>query len=571
VNGPSSNGLNHAVSLPFTVVAPNDFTLQPAPAILNLGPGSTASYAILVEGGGGFTGNVNLSVSGIPAGITATICPSAVSPGGEGALTVTTSATPPLGSWPLTVTGVSGSLTHTAQVYATIGGPVPATIIGPVPGAILNGGETVFTSNLGAGVGQYALQVGSTPGGYDYSNLLGSAQYFAQTSDVLGTYVNLPSTNGQTIYATLSSIIGGIPQSQSYTYTIGSTANMTIPSGATLVSPAPTVYNNGVPVDFTYSLSSGSPQLLSPIVQTSDPTLFGQVIAVTPTTAVVQYIATPLAQPGTQDTVHFMTSGDTQAHSAAQSPMTPVSFSSRNLQRTPVLAPRFDKVQYCDPSDFLLYGFCPDCDPNSDPDCIVGTAPPIGGGGGAGGGGGTPPVPAITSVTFSSSTVVSGTTTVAAGSTQTVTIIGTNFSTSGLVEACPSDGSGGPCIQPTTPPTWGAITLSVVFTIPLSAGGHGFCMQVKAAQFAPATASLCNPPALFYVPSPPSVSINLKLLGTTISTDGNYFEDSTIQVTAVNPTFRPGFFASARDLARNVVVPPELITTVEDLEHVPWA
>jgi len=54
-------------------------------------------------------GNVNLSVSGVPAGVTATISPSAVSQGGEGTLTVTTSATPPLGSWPLTVTGVSGS------------------------------------------------------------------------------------------------------------------------------------------------------------------------------------------------------------------------------------------------------------------------------------------------------------------------------------------------------------------------------------------------------------------------------------------------------------------------------
>jgi len=90
VNGPFSNGLNHAVSLPFTIVAPNDFTLEPAPAILNLGPGSTASYAILVEGGGGFTGSVNLSVSGVPAGLTATISPSAASQGGQGTLTVTT-------------------------------------------------------------------------------------------------------------------------------------------------------------------------------------------------------------------------------------------------------------------------------------------------------------------------------------------------------------------------------------------------------------------------------------------------------------------------------------------------
>ena len=121
----------------------------------------TASYAILVEGGGGFTGSVNLSVSGVPAGVTATISPTVACQGGEGTLTVTTSATPPLGSWPLTVTGVSGSLTHTALVYA-IGGPAAATIIGPVPVAILNGGATLFTWNLGSGVGQYALQAGST-------------------------------------------------------------------------------------------------------------------------------------------------------------------------------------------------------------------------------------------------------------------------------------------------------------------------------------------------------------------------------------------------------------------------
>jgi len=222
--------------------------------------------------------------------------------------------------------------------------------------------------------------------------------------------------------------------------------------------------------------------------------------------------------------------------------MTPISLSSRKLQRTPVLAPRFDKVQYCDPSDFLLYGFCPDCDPNSDPDCIVGTAPPIGGGGGGGGGGGTPPVPTISSVTFSSSTVVNGTTTVAAGSTQTVTITGSNFSTSGFVQVCPNDGSGGPCIQPTSPPTWGAITLSVVFTIPLSAGGHGFCMQVKAAQFAPATASTCNAPALFFVrAAQPTIKIASRpILITPRSTAGQCAATLTSSAMCGDATCPPG-------------------------------
>jgi hypothetical protein len=100
--------------------------------------------------------------------MTATISPGTVAAGSEATLTVTTGATPPPGSWILTVTGTSGSLSNTAQVYAMVGGPQPATIIGPAPGSILNGGSVLFTWNLGSGVQQYALQVGSYPGGYDY-------------------------------------------------------------------------------------------------------------------------------------------------------------------------------------------------------------------------------------------------------------------------------------------------------------------------------------------------------------------------------------------------------------------
>ena len=89
----------------------------------------STTYSIKVNSIGGFSGAVTMSASGLPAGSTATFNPPAVSGAGSTTLTVSTGLMTPLGNYPLTVTGTSGTTSHTANVnMMVIGTPSPPPI-----------------------------------------------------------------------------------------------------------------------------------------------------------------------------------------------------------------------------------------------------------------------------------------------------------------------------------------------------------------------------------------------------------------------------------------------------------
>src|SRR5262249_11256719 len=75
--------------------------------------GST-TYTITATGTSGISNNVNLSVSGLPAnaGGSFTVNPVGVTNTGTSMLNVTTATNTPAGNYPVTVTGVFGTLTN---------------------------------------------------------------------------------------------------------------------------------------------------------------------------------------------------------------------------------------------------------------------------------------------------------------------------------------------------------------------------------------------------------------------------------------------------------------------------
>ena len=100
---------------------PPDFSLNVTPATQLTTPGGNTTYMVSTLGQLGFSGTVSLSVSGLPAGATASFSsPSIITPG-SAILTVTTAATTPIGSSTLTITGTSGGLTHAATATLTVG------------------------------------------------------------------------------------------------------------------------------------------------------------------------------------------------------------------------------------------------------------------------------------------------------------------------------------------------------------------------------------------------------------------------------------------------------------------
>src|SRR3989442_12856044 len=98
-----------------------DFTIA-APVGVTIHTGSPTTSTVNVTAVNQFTGTVLLSAKGSP-GLTATITPSSVT--GSGTATLTTSATTN-GSYTVTVTGISGGLTH--SVTPRVATPVFATL-----------------------------------------------------------------------------------------------------------------------------------------------------------------------------------------------------------------------------------------------------------------------------------------------------------------------------------------------------------------------------------------------------------------------------------------------------------
>lgn len=124
------------------------------------------------------------------------------------------------------------------------GPPAPAVILTPTPSTSLTSTAGTFTWDAGVGVTVYTLWIGSTPGGYDiYAGNEGV--------NLTKTITTLPD-DGRTIYVTLYSLINGVNQSNSYTYTCyrgpqPRKARITSPTnGSTLASGSlPLVWDSG--------------------------------------------------------------------------------------------------------------------------------------------------------------------------------------------------------------------------------------------------------------------------------------------------------------------------------------
>jgi hypothetical protein len=97
-----------------------DFTVTASPSIQSVLPGASTSYNVTVAGQNGYSGTVALSVTGLPAGSTATCTPTSVSSAGSSSLVVATTPGTVPGTYPLNITATAGSISHSAAVTLTI-------------------------------------------------------------------------------------------------------------------------------------------------------------------------------------------------------------------------------------------------------------------------------------------------------------------------------------------------------------------------------------------------------------------------------------------------------------------
>jgi glucuronoarabinoxylan endo-1,4-beta-xylanase len=95
------------------------FTLSPSASNVSVTQSKTATDTISVADLNGFTGSVSLAVSGVPAGVTATLGTNPTT--GSSVLTFTANSTATTGAATVTVTGTSGTLTETATISLFVG------------------------------------------------------------------------------------------------------------------------------------------------------------------------------------------------------------------------------------------------------------------------------------------------------------------------------------------------------------------------------------------------------------------------------------------------------------------
>jgi hypothetical protein len=115
----ASGGKTGTASVTVTGGATPDFSLSVSPASQTVQNGSTAQYTVTINSLNGFNNSVTLTLSGQPAGATVSFSPNPAT--NTSTLTIVTPSQNGRKSYSLTITGTSGSLTHstTAQLTTT--------------------------------------------------------------------------------------------------------------------------------------------------------------------------------------------------------------------------------------------------------------------------------------------------------------------------------------------------------------------------------------------------------------------------------------------------------------------
>lgn len=178
------------------------FSLGPLDNVA-LGQGNTFTEYVPVNPLYGFSGNVQLALSGLPKGVTGTLSFNANS---GNTLTLTAASTAPVGQYNITITGTSGSQKRTASF--TLGVYVPTFTLGSYSGVQLSAGQTgyvdVFVSGEYGFTGNVQLSASGLPDGVTAAFSPNPASYYSAMALTAGSSVT-PGSYTVTVHGTAGS------------------------------------------------------------------------------------------------------------------------------------------------------------------------------------------------------------------------------------------------------------------------------------------------------------------------------------------------------------------------------
>lgn len=206
----------HPPTRTITVNPSPDFSISASPTSQSAAQGGNAQYTVSVGALNGFADTVNFSVSGLPSGASSSFVPASVTGSGSSTLTVSTSPSTPVGSYALTITGATTTLSHSANVTLSVnsGGDFSLSA-SPTTLQIVRGSsqsDTVTVSALQGFTGTVSLSLSSLPArtsaSWNPSTVTGSG------SSVLRVQVNKRARTGTynlTITGTSGNLVHSIP------------------------------------------------------------------------------------------------------------------------------------------------------------------------------------------------------------------------------------------------------------------------------------------------------------------------------------------------------------------------
>jgi hypothetical protein len=198
----------------------DDFSLSASPSALSLASGASGTSTITVTPSGGFAAAVALSISGLPAGATASLSPTSTTT--TSALTIATGTAAP-GTYPLTVKGTSGTLTHTTAVTLTVTGAPDFALSANPPTVTATQGTSQPTTitvtpqngfNGAVSLGVTGLPAGATGSFNPVSTSTTSVLTLGAGTAAAGTYiVTVTGTSGARTHAiSVTFVVTAAPQ-----------------------------------------------------------------------------------------------------------------------------------------------------------------------------------------------------------------------------------------------------------------------------------------------------------------------------------------------------------------------
>jgi Domain of unknown function (DUF1929)/PKD domain len=193
-----------------------DFSIAASPSSRSVVQGGNVPYTVTIGALNGFADTVNFSVSGLPSGATAGFVPASVTGSGSSTLTVATAANTPVGTYTLSLTGTTATLTHSVNVtlivtstgdFALSASPTTLQIARGK-----NGTDTVTVSALQGFSGAVSLSVSGLP--QRTSASWSSTTVSGSGNSVLTIRTNKPAKSGTynlTITGTSGNLVHSIP------------------------------------------------------------------------------------------------------------------------------------------------------------------------------------------------------------------------------------------------------------------------------------------------------------------------------------------------------------------------